>query len=292
MTNFLAVLGVAACLARPAAAASAPMVAILVDRSDADGRALGRLLADRLKDQVDLQWLDYSAESRGNPIEKGRLLASMAATRLVVSVGDEPTAFALDELEDTPIFFVGASQAPGAEISDVKVSGLFSYSAQGVLAAVPQVWKRGLGILYSPGYEPVVRRIRDLAKSSGVNLMERFVAGPTDIPQAARDLLGRAQAVWILGDPMFSRGAGFTYLVENSLAQGIPWEVKRGAVFCSQAAQDALAEEASGRIVSLLETGKTDQRIEAAPRGTIFYHPGLTKRFGLSPTAPAWQAIQ
>jgi hypothetical protein len=299
MTTLLAVLGLAACLARPAAADSAPLVTIIVDRADAEGQALGRQLAKRLKDRADVQWLDYSASSRGNPVEKGRLLASMAAAGLIVPVGNEPTSFALDELEDTPVYFVDASAAPGGEISNAKVSGLFSYSAQDVLAAVPGSWKRGLGILYSPGYEPLVAQIRTLAKSSGVVLFERRAARPSDIPPAAQDLLGRAKAIWVLGDPLLSRGPGFAYLVERSLAQGVPligsgeFEVKSGAVYCSRADKSALAERAAMGIDLLLEKGTIDPRIDTAPGGgTIFYRPGLAKRFGLSPSAPAWQESQ
>lgn len=299
MKNLLTVLAIAVGLALPTAAAAAPAVAILVDGADGDSQALGRLLANDLKkEHVDFQWLDYAAEKRGDPIYKGKLLASLAAAPLVVSVGDEATSLALDELEDTPIYFMGTSLAPGAEMSGTEVSGLFSYSAQDVLAAIPAKWKRSLGLLYSPGYEPVVGRIRTLAKVSGVNLLERKVARPEDIPQAARDLFGHSQAVWVLGDPMLSRGAGFSFLVEGSLAQGVPvigsgpWEVKHGAVFCSRATNESLAQEASTSIASLVETGKRESRIDSAPNeGTILYHPGMAKRFHLSPMAPAWQAL-
>lgn len=281
-----------------AAAEPMPMV-LMVEESDVTGQALGRLLEAQLKDKAQMRWVSYSAESLGDPLYKGKLLAALTASRLVVSVGNQPTSLAFMELEDIPIYFVGATLISGSGLLGPQVGGIFGYSTEDTLGAVPKKWKRGVGLLYGPGYDDLAAGIAAEAKAAGIHLLERRVARITQMPKILDALIPEVQAVWILGDPALSRGAGFEFLVEESLKKNMPligsdiWSVKRGAVFCSLAKPQLLAEKASQNIMSLLEKGPVGPRVEMGPAGgQIIYHPGLAARFHLRPQGPAWTAAR
>lgn len=295
MNRFLAVLLAWSCAAT--ATAQPPMAVLVVEEGNARSQAVGRMLEKELDRRVQLRRLSYSARGLEDPITRGKLLATLAAARLIVAIGNEPTALVLGELEDTPVYFVDASLVSGADLGRPEIGGLLSYSQEDVLRAIPGAWRVGLGLLYSPGYEPVVERIRASAREAGVKLLVGRVDRRKDLPLVAARLMDTAKSLWVLGDPILSRDAGFEFLAERSLAQGLPlvgsgpWEVHGGAVFCSQAGREALARKASERIVGLMEKGPgSGSRVDFAPSGgRLLFHRRLAERFGLSPKAPDWE---
>jgi ABC-type uncharacterized transport system substrate-binding protein len=296
LASLLAAFGAAAWLT-PQAQAQPPAI-LLVERADARGQALGHLLEAQLKGKVQFRSLSYSEEQLGDPIFKGRLVASLAAAELVIPVGDASTNLALAELEETPVYFAGAAIVTGSDLANAGVGGLLSYSPADVLAAFPQAWKRKAGLLYSPGYEGVVKIIQAAAKEAGVHLTARSVAKLQDLPAAAQAVMSSSRVVWVLGDPMFSRGAGFTYLTELSLSRDValvgadPLEVRRGAVFCSQGRDEALALQASQGIVRLLSERKPHGVSAAAAGGLIIFNRRLAARDGLTPLTSSWVEVR
>lgn len=279
-------------LAAPLAAQA--QVVILVAGDDPASQAVARDVRGALLPQVDSRWLEFTGGELGDPIAKGRLVASLQASRLVVSVGDSATRVALSEVEDTPVYFISSS-APGKALGRAGVSGLLTYSAGDVLAAGPASWKRGLGLLYTPGYRTIAERIHAEARQAGVSLLARSVSAERDIPSGGRELLGSAKAVWVLGDPLLSEGAGFTFLVEQSLARDVPLigagpaQVAAGAAFCSQAPARTLATAAAAAIDAQLRGEAGEVRL-APSTGRIIFDPALRARFGLRPTA-SWEAL-
>lgn len=281
-----------------ARAAQLPTAVLVVEEGDVVGQHLGRLVERRLQGEVRIRWIVYSETELADSIYKGKFLATLQAARLVVAIGDDSALLALAEVEETPVYFV-SSQVPGSALAEGHVSGLLSYSAQDALAAMPAAWKSGLDLLYSPGYEPAVEEIRAAAKAAGFDLIPRRVGRRRELPAVVRTLLGSARAVWLLGDPMLSRGAGFEFLSEQTLSRSVPlvgagfWEVKNGAVFCSRGRPEALARQASRTIAGLMAGRPAQPRLELAePGGSILYNKSLAAHFGLSPRPPVWQEIQ
>ncbi len=279
-------------------AAAQPQTAVaVVEAQDAAGRKLGQRVEKELGGGVRLRWLTYSEDQLGDPIYKGKLIAALEKARLVVAVGDDAAQLVSNEVEQAPIYFV-SSVAAGSALADPRVAGTFTYSAQDLLSAMPRSWKRDLGILYTPGYEPVVAQIRALAKGAGVTLRERSVMRAGDVPTAARSLMSSSKAVWVLGDPVLSRGAGFEFLVEQSLSQSIPligagrWEVSQGAALCSEGRDDTVAQQASHAIADVLASKAQGQKLGLAESGGyIDYNRSLQTRFELTPQPPMWRGI-
>lgn len=279
------------------AAAASPVI-IVVEAEDEAGRALGDILEKDLAGKTEVRALVYSADSIANPIFKGRLLAALSRAKLVVPVGDSSTGLALEELEGSDVYFVGASAVPGKQLANPRVSGVLSYSPDDVFASIPRQWSRDFGLLYTPGYEPVLDQVRAAAQRNGVSIRERRVTQRSRIPETVDRLLPTVAVLWVLGDPAIAREAGFDHVAEQALSYDKPligssgWEVLRGAAFCSQARPESLAARASTSILELLGGGSKPRVETAPPGGTIVYHPGLAKRYGLSPKGPTWIRVQ
>jgi hypothetical protein len=265
----------------------APAPILLLARGDAGGSGLAQSMEADLAGRLALRREYVSAGILSDPIAKGQLLAALEDAPLVVAVGNEAIRFVVGELDDSPVYFIG-SHVRGSAMSGKRASTLLTYSAADVLKALPAKWRQSLGLLYTPGYEPVVHSIREAASAAGVTLVERKVEGREMAP-AARALLEKSKAVWVLGDPLLSEGAGFELLAEESLTKGVPLlgsdasEVGRGVLLCSKPAPKALALRASARILALVAAGG-GRGVELAPAGgTILYHRRLAERFHLVP---------
>jgi len=267
---------------------------LVVDRSDKAGEALGRLMESRLKGRIELRSVSYARDQLADPIYKGKILATLASSRLVIPIGNGPTGFVLGEFDEAPVYFVDASAIPGARLSGPYVGGLLSYSAADVLGALPAAWKRRVGLLYTPGYEGVVRSVRALARAQGVELVERRVARAQDLAAAGRGVIVSASAVWVLGDPLFTREAGLEFLSELALSRGIPLigsgqeEVRAGAVMCSRGNPETMARQASDGIIRRLAAGEPPAVSTVDAGGTFLYNRALASRYGLAIGSAAW----
>ncbi len=279
--------------------AAPPPVVLLTEGGDPASEALAVAVQKRLAPSHAVRRVGFARAQLDDPIEKGRLVASLTEAGVVVAVGDAAVELASRELEDVPVYFVGAAIVRGKDLASSALSGTLAYSPEDVLDAVPERWRRGIGLLYTPGYEGVVARIRSAAQARGGRLIERKIPSLKELPATAEGLLGSAPAVWVLGDPILARGAGLQYLVEASLSRGValigsePSEVAAGAALCSVADREALAAQASGDIERMsTSTAREIGAREAPSGGAIVYQPSLAERFGLPVKTPRWRKIQ
>ncbi|MBI2384454.1 MAG: hypothetical protein HYV14_00415 [Elusimicrobia bacterium] len=280
------------CLTPPSsAAAPAPRaVTVVVGRADAP---LLRKLTAAARGRAALSVHSLKPNESADPIEKGRLLASLASMDLIVAVGDEATAFVTRELEDAPVYFVGAGLVPGERLSSPSVSGLFSYSVESLLDAVEAMLPGTLGLAYTPGYEPVAAWIRKGAAERGLPLSERRIASLKELAPAVRDLLETSRAIWVVGDPMLVRGAGFEFLRERSLSRGVPmiangpWEVRQGALLAFEPEAVGLSSRAAEMLGSILDGELApEERLQSAPReGALLLNGALVDKWNISPPA-------
>lgn len=165
----------------------------------------------------------FEARLLSDPIVSGRLQARLQVSDGVVVVGYDAAAWAARELEGVRLHFAGGvSRVSGAALTARGWSGELSPGAVRLLdLARSEGWKR-VGVLYAAGFEGALPALRSAASARGVALELRAVAGRQAIPEAAQALAAKCDALWVLGDPILTSGAGFDYLIELSLSRRLP----------------------------------------------------------------------
>jgi ABC-type uncharacterized transport system substrate-binding protein len=281
---------------RAAADPGPKRIALVVDSADPAERRLFETLAEAYRKRAALSRYELDDASVSNPIAKGKLLAALEDNDLVVAVGDGATEFAAREIDDVPVYFVDATVVDGRLLLSPTVSGLFSYSVDGLLDALKGLRLDVVGVAYTPGYETVADWIRSGATERGLEVVAKRIAAARELVPAVGSLLDKSRAIWILGDPLLARGAGFEFLQERALSLEMPlvgngrWAVEQGALLgyeSDPAAQAAAAE----RSIDLILGRKVPERLLPASRGTILYNAALAGKWRLSPPAGArWRA--
>lgn len=280
------------CLASASLAAepAARKVTVVVDRAET---AMLRKLTAVAHGRAALSVHELESRESLDPIEKGKLVALLESRDLIVAVGDGATAFVTRELEDTPVYFVGAGLVRGEDLSSPLISGLFSYNIESLLDAVQGLWPGTLGLAYTPGYEPIAAWIRKGAAERGLPLSERRVARLAELAPAVRDLLASSRAIWVVGDPMLVRGAGFEFLRERTLSRGVPiiangpWEVRQGALLAFEPEAGGMSSRAAAMLDSILD-GRlaAEERLQPAPReGALLLNAALADKWKILPPA-------
>lgn len=192
-------------------------VELLVEaRPELSASALG------LAEREGLRLRRFEARELNDPIVSGRLQARLQVSDGVIVVGFDAAAWASRELEGVRLHFAGGmSRVSGAALTARGWSGELSTGVRMIELARSEGWKR-VGVLYAPGFEGVLPALRQAAAAKGVTLEARAVAGRQAIPEAAQALAKACNALWVLGDPILTTGAGFDYLVELSLSRRLP----------------------------------------------------------------------
>lgn len=244
---------------------------------------------------------EFEISEMSDPLRKGRLLALLQNNDLLVAVGDPATQLVLKELEDVPVYFIGGSLIEGEKIASSSVSGILSYNIDGLLDAARSLWSGKLGLAYTPGYAMIAASISSGAKTRGFAVVEKNISTRKEIPPAIRELVDQAQVVWIVGDPLLARGAGFQFLAERALSKQVPivaagtWEVQHGAFLSIEPPFEALASEAVEAIKSISAgQGKpSSARIRPAPSGgRVVYNGPLAEKWKIpSPTGAQWRIL-
>ncbi|MBI3553346.1 MAG: hypothetical protein HY077_12700 [Elusimicrobia bacterium] len=224
----------------------------------------------------------FDRSEMSDAIQRGRLLAALQNSDLLVAIGDSATELVLRELEDVSVYFVGGSLIEGGRLASASLAGILSYNVEELLDAAKNLWSGKLGLAYTPGYEAIAASIRSGARTRGFTVMEKKILTLKDIPPAVRELLDQSQIIWIVGDPLLCRGAGFQFLTERALSKQVPiiaagpWEVSHGAFLAIEPPPDAIASSASDdiKMISGGQDRPETQRIRMAPPGGKIVYNG------------------
>lgn len=194
----------------------------------------------------------FDPRELSDPIANGRLLSRLQASEGVVAVGFDAAAWAARELEGVKVHFVGGvTRVAGPTLTARGWTGELPYGAAPLLDfAKTEGWSR-VGVLHAPGYEAVLPELRRAAAARGLRLTVQEAVSGKVIPALAAALADDCHALWLLGDPVLTRGAGFAYLVELSLSRRLPLIVpdpdmlERGAFVSWEADWATAAAEAA-----------------------------------------------
>lgn len=245
--------------------------------------------------EVDHQVRVYTLgeSERFNPVAKGRFLAQVSTGDWVIPIGDPATQVIADELDNLPTFFVNAATLRGGYLSQQRVSGVLAYSFEQNLRVakllLPQL--KTVGLLYSPGYEGLMEKMKASIHANGVEAVEELVTSRKEVGPAVRSLVARCDLLWIMGDPLLTQGLAFEYLLQISLPQKkplfspVPELVAEGALFCVQADPQKVAHAAAIALGKLLGGGLPEAlRIQQipGPGGSLLLNRRLCEKWNLS----------
>lgn len=255
---------VAAFLALAPPAAAAKVILIVADMEQAASASLHIATGVRVTafDRVDLT----------DPIEKGRFLASLQASDLVVSAAPrgEACGWLNREVEGVPIQCIAPYDA-GQVIGFARSAG----------------WRR-VAVVHMAGYEKVFGRLRARARPAGVELAPVRIERLRELPEALPRALLTAQAVWILGAPSLTEGAAFEYLVKSTLAKRIPLIapgaelVAHGAFLGAESDRAAVTRHAVGLANAAAGGARTEDTSAEVPGGRLVFNKVLARRWGIS----------
>lgn len=295
----LALLAASAAVRAPAAAAPLPReqrLAVVLEAGDERQRPVLeriRKTVAGMRGPPALSVHEFRREELADPIVKGRLLAALAGGDFLVALGDGAAELVTGELEDVPLYFAGVSLLGGERLAPT-VSGTFSYNVDRLLDAAQSLWSGRIGLAYTPGYEPFADWVRRGAAARGLQVRERVIATPKDLAPAVRDLLEHSALLWLAGDPLLARGAGFQFVAEQALSREVPviaaggWEVRHGALLAFASDPEALAAEAAAEVEARLRSGRVPApkaaRLRQGPaRGVLLFSEPMASKWKVKP---------
>lgn len=254
---------VAAFLALAPPAAAAKVILIVADRKQAAAAAARAAKDVRVTafDRVDL----------ADPIAKGRFLASLQASDLVVAAAPGS----------------GACGWLNHEVDGVPVDCITPYDAGQVIGFARSAGWRRVAVVHMAGYEKVFGRLRARARLTGIELSAVRVEKLRDLPEALPKALLTSQAAWILGAPILAEGAPFEYIVKSTLAKRIPLIapgadlVARGAFIGAEGDREAILRHAVDLANAAAAGAAPEASAAEAPGGRLVFNKVLARRWGI-----------
>jgi hypothetical protein len=211
----------------------------------------------------------------GDPILKGRFLASLQAADLVVSAARGKACGWI---------------AHEAEVASLRCVPTFS-SSQLVEFARAAGWRRIAGV-YVPAYLPVFEHVRAAARARGIELRAVPVERARDLPRALPAAFEDADAAWLMGDGVLDEDASMEYIVELSLARRVPLiatdpaQLAHGAYLSVEYAPGVLLRHAVSAADAAALGAPPDAALEP-PAGKLVVNEVLSRRWGLRPPGGA-----
>lgn len=280
-----------------------PAKVVVVADAGFDSTRVVSAIREASGSRSDVNVLVLPDEDPINPIAKGRLLAGLQRADLVVPIADRATAFVLKERESVPVYFVGAaSLVNGSAVTAPEVSGILSYNIGESLTTIRSMGWSPLGIAATPGFAAIADAIEQQAGLKGIATIRRTIEDRSAVGPTVRTLIKSARVVWIVGDPLLTRGAGFEFLIEQSLAAKVPvvaparWEATRGALIGTEPSWEAIATVAGAGVRAFLTSGPRadgEKLASAPPGGTFFFNRTLAEKWNLAvPSGSTWKPVR
>lgn len=157
------------------------------------------------------------------------LKAELARAKIVVAVGPEAAKALMAERPTVPVLLAFASLEPAPGVKALAVPVVVPPAAQvaTLKKALPSIRdvprQPRLGVLFDPSIsEKLVAECDAAATAAGFSLVKVEVRQRSDVAGAARDLLTRVQALWLLPDTTVVTTESFRTLMHLSIANKVP----------------------------------------------------------------------
>lgn len=159
---------------------------------------------------------------------------------------------------------------------------------------------RTLGLVFNPARSAVeVQEARAAAEKLAISLVTAPATSAAAFPDALKQVLPNAQALWLLADPTVVTADTFRLMLESAMARRVPLVtfsdefVRRGALLALAPDFEAVGIEAA-RLVRELASGKAPSEVTAAPpRFKVVVNLATARALGLSlPQDALKEAVQ
>jgi putative ABC transport system substrate-binding protein len=146
--------------------------------------------------------------------------------QVVVAIGLRAAVLARDHLTRLPVVYCAIPHPQRFDLDAEWMAGVRTdvdpaLEVQALKQAAPGV--KSVGYLCASDADPGDRRrARDAARAAGLEFVEAPIATAADLPQAARRLAARVQALWMPADPLVATPQGFQFLLTLSLESRLP----------------------------------------------------------------------
>jgi putative ABC transport system substrate-binding protein len=146
--------------------------------------------------------------------------------QVVVAIGLRAAILARDHLAHLPVVYCAIPHPQRFDLDAEWMAGVRTDVDPALeVRALCQVapGAKSIGYLCSADANPDDRRrARDAARAAGLEFVEAPIANASELPQVARRLAARVQALWIPADPLVATPQGFQFLLALSLESRLP----------------------------------------------------------------------
>ena len=261
-------------------------------------------LADRgYKEGQKLRWMYESAQ--GNPVTAGQIAKKYAGENpdVIVAIATPSAISAVATAKGTPIVFsavtdpIGAKLVKSLEKPGGRVTGTtdmlpIDKHLDLLSEIVPSAKK--IGTIYNPGEAnsvSLVNQTNEVLKSRGMTLVEATATKSSEILNAARSLVGKVDAIYLLTDnTVISAVEAVIKVAERNKLPLIAADtdtVDRGAIAAYGFNYYDIGRQTGAMVADILD-GKPagDIPVGKVEKLELFLNPGAAKRMGVSlPTA-------
>lgn len=218
---------------------------------------------------------------------------------VIVAVGLKAALFARDRLPRTPLVFCVVPNYERFDLTGASISGVSAdvppeQELAALRTAAPDAQRVGLIIGRETG-AAVARRARGAARAAGLTLVEARVSSLSELQKVARDLVTRADALWIPADPTVATPEAFRFLLELSLEQRKPLlafseSLVRAGALVAVAPDYAWMGAQAAEVVRRIRSGERAGDIDVVPlkRTHVVLNSATARALGRAlPPAPA-----
>ena len=199
--------------------------------------------------------------------------------RAIVALGANALRTARERWPDTPLVagmvLAADLDAAGRGVTGVRMEFSATVQLQWMKKLLPGT--KAVGLLYDPNFnEAFVEEARRAAARLGLELVERTVESPKELPSALKALGNRVDALWGIPDPIVLTSATARPLLTFAYANRLPvtgpseaW-TRAGATFSLDRDYEDVGRQCAEQVVKVLR-GRDVESVEPESPRTIVY---------------------
>jgi putative tryptophan/tyrosine transport system substrate-binding protein len=213
----------------------------------------------------------------------------------IIAIGSRAATSLKERIDDIPIVFCMVLNPGERGLSGPNITGIaLEIPASEQLAqfrrVVPEL--RRVGIVYNPARSgPAVDAAKAAARAAGVQIVERQVSRPGEVPDAIDALVDSAEGLWLLPDASVVTNETFRHILLTSLERRVPLLVfsapfvRAGALVGVAPNYTRIGEEAAGIVAEVMRGRAAGSIPLRDPPAAVVINAATAARIGIEISA-------